>query len=92
MRAETVEIRVKPCKGNTEGRLVINKCDLRDDHVLFEESNTLVELVVFAIESLDKDNEEYWTAGKPKTDILSDLVGERVSAKVRDEAWERVNG
>ncbi|WP_087022416.1 HI1506-related protein [Thaumasiovibrio subtropicus] len=42
-----------------------------------------------AITQLDPNNPNHFTnSGKPQTDILSQLVGRRVSAAERDQAWE----
>jgi len=45
--------------------------------------------IVEAIGQLDPDNSEQWTKGnKPKTDVLTDLLGTDISAAERDAAWE----
>lgn len=45
--------------------------------------------IVAAIGELDPANSEQWTKGnKPKTDVLTDLLGTDISAAERDAAWE----
>lgn len=41
-----------------------------------------------ALASLDTANDQHWTAdGLPKLDVLSDMVGEKVSREAATEAW-----
>ncbi|MCG9624637.1 HI1506-related protein [Vibrio mediterranei] len=47
--------------------------------------------LVEAIKLLDPSNKAHFTSGgKPQTDVLAELMGDKVSAKERDEAWEEV--
>jgi len=44
--------------------------------------------LIEAIKRLNPDEKKHFTsAGKPQTDILSELMGRSVSAAERDEAW-----
>lgn len=53
------------------------------------EPETLEERILDAIDELDPDNKDHWTNdGKPDATALAEIVGERVSAKLRDQVWE----
>jgi len=48
-----------------------------------------IELIVKAISTLPIDDQSSWTSsGKPQAAVLSEILGENVSAGERDEAWQ----
>jgi len=54
-----------------------------------EEKDLSLEEVVLAIEELDDENSEHYTAsGKPRADYLSEILGKTVTADTRDAAYE----
>lgn len=91
---ETIAIRVEPCRGNEQGRLLINADDFIEGMVVWEDTPvTLTDRLVEVMRAMDRNDPTLWTStGKPKTDVLGELVGEDVSGKDRDEAWARANG
>ena len=48
-----------------------------------------IDEIVIAIEQLDKDDDALWTSDdKPQVDALSKALGVKITADVRDEAFE----
>lgn len=59
------------------------------DVVVESEEPTKRDRLVEAIGKLPEEEDSLWTDdGKPKTGSIERLVGQRVSAAERDEAWE----
>jgi len=84
LRADTIMFRVTDAP-NTQPTRAAQAAD--------REQAAFIDRIIAAISQLQIHNPEHWTKNnEPDARALTDILGERVSAKQRDQAWARVQG
>jgi len=93
LRADTIMFRVTDAPNTQPTRAAQAAAAGAEAPAPASEKAAFIDRIIAAISQLQIHNPEHWTKNnEPDARALTDILGERVSAKQRDQAWARVQG